>query len=260
MSSADPSMHKTYRSMQSVWVRWICGSRTIMGSHGKVKGSRMSLWRNLMSPGGVGADWYRCMQQIKWGWGRAWMRLCLWVQLLWEQFEEDILNICLSILDRSPSHQEDPATDVSHRHDPVYVTRIISAMVRRPLPSSQPTFKDPPNQSQHHTLRVSLSLTSCSLYCCITNHAQTPCYQTPCVTASSVGQEFGRTPWEWLAPAPGCFGLGFPNGFRGPVWLGVILSLWLWQLVALCFLLNPCLLDFPDLTQASRLEGTRNWD
>uniref|UniRef100_A0A3Q2HSQ8 protein-glutamine gamma-glutamyltransferase n=2 Tax=Equus caballus TaxID=9796 RepID=A0A3Q2HSQ8_HORSE len=45
------------------------------------------------------------------------------------QFEEDILNICLSILDRSPSHQDDPATDVSHRHDPIYVTRAISAMV-----------------------------------------------------------------------------------------------------------------------------------
>uniref|UniRef100_A0A8C5KGB6 Protein-glutamine gamma-glutamyltransferase E n=1 Tax=Jaculus jaculus TaxID=51337 RepID=A0A8C5KGB6_JACJA len=45
------------------------------------------------------------------------------------QFEEDILDICLSILDRSPSHQDDPATDVSHHHDPVYVTRIISAMV-----------------------------------------------------------------------------------------------------------------------------------
>uniref|UniRef100_H0WQF2 protein-glutamine gamma-glutamyltransferase n=1 Tax=Otolemur garnettii TaxID=30611 RepID=H0WQF2_OTOGA len=45
------------------------------------------------------------------------------------QFEENILNICLSILDRSPSHQDNPATDVSHRHDPVYITRIVSAMV-----------------------------------------------------------------------------------------------------------------------------------
>ncbi|XP_016071279.1 PREDICTED: protein-glutamine gamma-glutamyltransferase 6 isoform X1 [Miniopterus natalensis] len=45
------------------------------------------------------------------------------------QFEEDILDICLSILDRSPSHQNDPATDVSCRHDPIYVTRVISAMV-----------------------------------------------------------------------------------------------------------------------------------
>uniref|UniRef100_A0A8D1Z0J6 protein-glutamine gamma-glutamyltransferase n=2 Tax=Sus scrofa TaxID=9823 RepID=A0A8D1Z0J6_PIG len=45
------------------------------------------------------------------------------------QFEEDILHICLSILDRSPSHQDDPATDVSRRHDPIYVTRAVSAMV-----------------------------------------------------------------------------------------------------------------------------------
>uniref|UniRef100_A0A8C3YI81 protein-glutamine gamma-glutamyltransferase n=1 Tax=Catagonus wagneri TaxID=51154 RepID=A0A8C3YI81_9CETA len=45
------------------------------------------------------------------------------------QFEEDILNICLSILDRSPSHQDDPATDVSRRHDPIYITRAVSAMV-----------------------------------------------------------------------------------------------------------------------------------
>ncbi|KAM9059316.1 LOW QUALITY PROTEIN: protein-glutamine gamma-glutamyltransferase 6 [Megaptera novaeangliae] len=45
------------------------------------------------------------------------------------QFEEDILNICFCILDRSPSHQDDPATEVSHRHDPIYVTGAISAMV-----------------------------------------------------------------------------------------------------------------------------------
>ncbi|XP_058143330.2 protein-glutamine gamma-glutamyltransferase 6 [Dasypus novemcinctus] len=45
------------------------------------------------------------------------------------QFEEDILNICLSILDRSPSYQDNPATDVSCRQDPIYVTRVISAMV-----------------------------------------------------------------------------------------------------------------------------------
>ncbi|XP_037357520.1 protein-glutamine gamma-glutamyltransferase 6 [Talpa occidentalis] len=45
------------------------------------------------------------------------------------QFEEDILSICLSLLDRSPSHQDDPAADVSRRHDPIYITRVISAMV-----------------------------------------------------------------------------------------------------------------------------------
>lgn len=48
------------------------------------------------------------------------------------QFEEDILTICLTILDRSPCHQAYPATDVSRRYDPVYVTRVISAMVRHP--------------------------------------------------------------------------------------------------------------------------------
>ncbi|XP_076968418.1 protein-glutamine gamma-glutamyltransferase 6 [Tamandua tetradactyla] len=45
------------------------------------------------------------------------------------QFEDDILNICLAILDRNPSYQDNPATDVSHRHDPIYVSRVISAMV-----------------------------------------------------------------------------------------------------------------------------------
>ncbi|KAM6144372.1 protein-glutamine gamma-glutamyltransferase 6 [Erethizon dorsatum] len=45
------------------------------------------------------------------------------------QFEEDILSISLSILDQSPSHQDNPATDVSRRHSPVYVTRVICAMV-----------------------------------------------------------------------------------------------------------------------------------
>ena len=74
--------------------------------------------------------------------GTHWVSLVggsgIWVRL-WplstaslEQFEEDILNICLSILDRSPLHQNDPATDVSRRHDPIYVSRAISAMVRRP--------------------------------------------------------------------------------------------------------------------------------
>lgn len=69
------------------------------------------------------------------------------------QFEEDILNICLSILDRSPSHQNDPATDVSHRHDPIYVTRAISAMVRSP---TIPAYTHPhasPGQPQGHALR-----------------------------------------------------------------------------------------------------------
>ncbi|XP_054074485.1 protein-glutamine gamma-glutamyltransferase 6-like, partial [Rissa tridactyla] len=45
------------------------------------------------------------------------------------QFEEGILDISLSILDRSLNHHEDPAVDVSNRNNPIYVSRVISAMV-----------------------------------------------------------------------------------------------------------------------------------
>ncbi|XP_068272563.1 protein-glutamine gamma-glutamyltransferase 6-like [Nyctibius grandis] len=45
------------------------------------------------------------------------------------QFEEDILDISLAILDRSLNHRQDPAVDVSNRNNPIYVSRVISAMV-----------------------------------------------------------------------------------------------------------------------------------
>uniref|UniRef100_A0A8C8S2Q2 protein-glutamine gamma-glutamyltransferase n=1 Tax=Pelusios castaneus TaxID=367368 RepID=A0A8C8S2Q2_9SAUR len=45
------------------------------------------------------------------------------------QFQEDILNICLSILDRSLNYRKDSATDVSRRNDPKYVGRVLSAMI-----------------------------------------------------------------------------------------------------------------------------------
>uniref|UniRef100_A0A7N5P8B0 protein-glutamine gamma-glutamyltransferase n=1 Tax=Ailuropoda melanoleuca TaxID=9646 RepID=A0A7N5P8B0_AILME len=45
------------------------------------------------------------------------------------QFEEGILNICLSILDHSLNFRRDPATDVARRNDPKYVGRVLSAMV-----------------------------------------------------------------------------------------------------------------------------------
>ncbi|OCT62791.1 protein-glutamine gamma-glutamyltransferase E [Xenopus laevis] len=49
----------------------------------------------------------------------------------WEynQFEKDILDICLIILDRSSSYKRDPALDVSKRNDPLYVCRVLSAML-----------------------------------------------------------------------------------------------------------------------------------
>ncbi|KAG8513406.1 Protein-glutamine gamma-glutamyltransferase E [Galemys pyrenaicus] len=46
-----------------------------------------------------------------------------------EQFEENILDICLSILDHSLNFRRDPATDVARRNDPKYVSRVMSAMV-----------------------------------------------------------------------------------------------------------------------------------
>ncbi|XP_018419792.1 PREDICTED: protein-glutamine gamma-glutamyltransferase E-like [Nanorana parkeri] len=45
------------------------------------------------------------------------------------QLEKDILNITLAVLDRSPEYKKDPATHVSRRNDPIYVGRILSAMV-----------------------------------------------------------------------------------------------------------------------------------
>lgn len=83
-----------------------------------------------------------------------WVRLWHLSTAFWGQFEEDILNICLSILDRSPSHQDDPATDVSHRHNPIYVSRTISAMVSSPtthltLPQGS---RATPNDHSHHLL------------------------------------------------------------------------------------------------------------
>lgn len=40
-----------------------------------------------------------------------------------------MVDICLKLLDMSHKHTEDPAEDVSSRCDPVYVGRVVSAMV-----------------------------------------------------------------------------------------------------------------------------------
>ncbi|XP_037667427.1 protein-glutamine gamma-glutamyltransferase E isoform X1 [Choloepus didactylus] len=45
------------------------------------------------------------------------------------QFEDDILNICFSILDNSLDFRRDPSTDVARRSDPKYVGRVLSAMI-----------------------------------------------------------------------------------------------------------------------------------
>lgn len=45
------------------------------------------------------------------------------------QFEDSMVDICLKLLDMSHKHKQDPAKDASARRDPVYVGRVLSAMV-----------------------------------------------------------------------------------------------------------------------------------
>ncbi|XP_075427947.1 protein-glutamine gamma-glutamyltransferase E-like [Ascaphus truei] len=49
----------------------------------------------------------------------------------WEynQFEKNVLEICLCLLDRNINYLKDPALDVSKRNDPLYVCRVLNAMV-----------------------------------------------------------------------------------------------------------------------------------
>ncbi|XP_075033773.1 protein-glutamine gamma-glutamyltransferase E-like [Mixophyes fleayi] len=45
------------------------------------------------------------------------------------QFERDILEASLKLLDSSLDHRRDPAKDLVQRNDPIYVGRVLSAMV-----------------------------------------------------------------------------------------------------------------------------------
>ncbi|KAI4883066.1 hypothetical protein NFI96_029357 [Prochilodus magdalenae] len=49
----------------------------------------------------------------------------------WEfgQFEEGILDACLRVLDVNPKYQKNPGKDCSGRRNPIYVCRVLSAMV-----------------------------------------------------------------------------------------------------------------------------------
>ncbi|OCT62794.1 hypothetical protein XELAEV_18043885mg [Xenopus laevis] len=52
-------------------------------------------------------------------------------RMTWDygQFEEGIVDICLLLLDRSTEYRRDPVTALSKRWDPIYVGRVLSAMV-----------------------------------------------------------------------------------------------------------------------------------
>ena len=56
--------------------------------------------------------------------------MCLWMlSLLPLQFEEDMVDICMKLLDMNPKCLRDPAEDFSARCNPIYVGRLVSAMV-----------------------------------------------------------------------------------------------------------------------------------
>ncbi len=46
------------------------------------------------------------------------------------QYEKDILDICMKLLQLSPQHQADMGEDLQNCSNPVYIGRVISAMVR----------------------------------------------------------------------------------------------------------------------------------
>uniref|UniRef100_A0A8C9ZQU0 Protein-glutamine gamma-glutamyltransferase 2 n=1 Tax=Sander lucioperca TaxID=283035 RepID=A0A8C9ZQU0_SANLU len=45
------------------------------------------------------------------------------------QFEDDMVDICLRMLDLNPKYMKDPGDDVSARCNPIYVSRVVSAMI-----------------------------------------------------------------------------------------------------------------------------------
>ncbi|XP_073921892.1 protein-glutamine gamma-glutamyltransferase 5 isoform X2 [Castor canadensis] len=57
---------------------------------------------------------------------KNWIRPCPWN---YGQFEENIIDICLELLDKSLHFQIDPGTDCALRGSPVYISRVVCAMI-----------------------------------------------------------------------------------------------------------------------------------
>lgn len=51
------------------------------------------------------------------------------LEITWK-FEEDIIDICFEILNKSLYFLKNPSKDYSQRNNVVYVCRVVSAMVR----------------------------------------------------------------------------------------------------------------------------------
>nr|XP_042131974.1 protein-glutamine gamma-glutamyltransferase 5 [Peromyscus maniculatus bairdii] len=57
---------------------------------------------------------------------KSWIRPCPWN---YGQFEENIIDICLELLEKSLNFQVDPSTDCALRGSPVYTSRVVCAMI-----------------------------------------------------------------------------------------------------------------------------------
>ncbi|XP_004609842.2 protein-glutamine gamma-glutamyltransferase 5 [Sorex araneus] len=57
---------------------------------------------------------------------KNWIQPCPWN---YGQFEENIVDICLELLDKSLNFQLDPAIDCALRGSPVYISRVVCAMI-----------------------------------------------------------------------------------------------------------------------------------
>lgn len=55
--------------------------------------------------------------------------ICSYVSYVAVQFESGILDVCLRILDMNPKYLKNPGKDCSGRRNPIYVSRVLSAMV-----------------------------------------------------------------------------------------------------------------------------------
>ncbi|XP_057636746.1 protein-glutamine gamma-glutamyltransferase 5 isoform X1 [Chionomys nivalis] len=57
---------------------------------------------------------------------KSWIRPCPWN---YGQFEENVIDICLELLEKSLNFQIDPSTDCALRGSPVYTSRVVCAMI-----------------------------------------------------------------------------------------------------------------------------------
>lgn len=85
------------------------------------------------------------------------------IWLVFHQFEDDIVDICLKILDVNPKCLRNAMEDFSARCNPIYVSRVISAMVCSNILTSKSTFINV-HVLFAHTALVSDANTFC-IYC-----------------------------------------------------------------------------------------------